>query len=88
MGRSARPAEDDPPLVVHPYAVKSSHVAAQRVKTVARWRSEVTEIMSGIEDIKLVQHRSQDVLRQAPNAGCRSAMEEICCGVVAKGCYH
>jgi len=67
----ARPAEDDPPLIVDPDAMEAGQIASQGLEPVARRRREIAQGACVVEHVELSCCDARDVgppdsLRQSP----------------------
>ncbi len=82
------PAEDDPPLIVDPYAVKPSQISSQRLQAIARRRGQVLKASSRVEHIELSEGRCHDIGREPPRRLAPASMEEGFRGPVTEGDNH
>ena len=88
MGGAFRPTERKAPLVVDSDAVESTKIATKCSQTVTRRRSQVPQIVRGVEHIEFIQCVGVDVPRQTPDTSSRPAMEKIGRRTVTERCYH
>ena len=70
MGETGRPTKEDSPLIVDPDAVESTQIASKCLEAIAGRGSQVIEVVSGIEDVELVQDDPEQILGESTNAGC------------------
>jgi hypothetical protein len=83
------PNEADAVLVIDPYAVLASPIATQRLKPVAWRNTEVIQMTSRIELLKLEEHSPSQLLwHGGPGVFCRSPVEKVLRAPIAKGSDH
>jgi len=88
MSAIASPAKDESPLVVYTNAVKAIEVTAQRLETVGRWRTQLAQVLGGVQLCQLSQGGSHDNWRDPVKPRGGVSVEEVGGHLVRKGPNH
>jgi hypothetical protein len=78
------PPKDNSLLLVDPNAVKSCPIATQRFKPIARWRTQIHQLLSSVQDIQLDNRSALDVLGKAAHTVGAPSMIEVGCPIIAE----
>ena len=79
------PAEANAPLIIDANTVLGRSVPFEFLQAMARRDSQVLELLSGVNETELPQHRPMEVSREAPHG---LALEEPLCAPIGKALDH
>jgi hypothetical protein len=77
VGVSARPAEDDSPLIIDPHRMKAPPVALQPFETIAGWAREIAKLGRIVQVQQLPTGGTTETGRKSPGLRRRSVHEKI-----------